>query len=74
MKTLSSQRHREFISLLELVNTQENVISKRFFISTNEIDFSMNEERHDVSQEDVSSDIDDKNDDKNDEDDTKDVV
>ena len=52
------------------MNIQEDVISKRLFISTNETDFSMNEERHDVLQEDVSNNTDDKND----EHDTKDVV
>ena len=62
--------HKEFISLLELISTQENVISKRPLLSTIEADFSMNEERHDVPQENVSI----STDDKYDEDGTKDVV
>ena len=52
------------------MSIQEDVISKRFFISTIETDFSMNEERHDVLQESVS----DSTDDKNDEHGTTDVV
>ena len=52
------------------MSIQGNVISKQSFLSATEIDFSMNEKRHDVLQENVSINTDKKND----ENDMKDVV